>query len=137
MQLTRFDRWLLEEFVHETHLYTLRPPSAVPKTIREVPVPDTPGRRFQHHFIAKNTKAADAFIAGLREAGLMFSTHISESRAWYVPLIAPKGRSVTWRVAWIIVAVIGTLTATSGLRRLWSNPEFQKNLHESIEILKG
>lgn len=137
MQLTRFDRWLLEEFVHETHIYTLRAPASVPRGVREVPLPDTPGRRFQHHFIATNVKAADSFIAILREGGLMFSTHVTERRAWYVPIIAPKGRSVTWRVIWIIMIIIGSLTATNYLHQLWSNPEIRENFRDAIKILKG
>ncbi len=137
MQLTRLDRWLLEEFVQETHVYTLSPPSAVPRGVREIPLPDTPGRRFQHHFVASNVRTADLLIATLRQGGQMFSTNVVERRAWYVPLIAPKGSSVTWRVVWIILISISSLTATSYLRKLWANPELRKTLSEAIETLKG
>ena len=58
MQLTRFDRWLLEEFVHETHIYTLSPPASLPRGVREVPVPEVDGRRYNHHLIATNPRAA-------------------------------------------------------------------------------
>ena len=137
MQLTRIDRWLLEEFVHETHIYTLSAPSSIPRGIREVPLPDTPGRRFQHHFVATNGKKADALVAVLREGGQMFSTQVVDRKAWYVPIIGRRGVSFTWMVVWIISACSGLLTAASYLHRLSMNPEFRKNLSDAIEVFKG
>ena len=59
MQLTRFDRWLREKFVYETHIQTLRPPESVPAGIRIVELPDAPGKRFKHLFVARNSRGQD------------------------------------------------------------------------------
>lgn len=137
MQLTRLDRWLLESFVQETHIYTLSPPASLPSGIREIPMPDAPGRRFQHHFVARNGRAAERLIATLRQAGQMFSTQVVERHSWYSPLIAPKGRSATWRVVWIMLTCIGLFFTTMYFRSLWNNPEFMENLRDAKEVLKN
>lgn len=137
MQLTRLDRWLLEEFVHETHIYTLSPPSSIPAGVRELPKPDSPGTRFQHHFIARRSKPAEALVAVLKQNGQMFSTQILDRRAWYVPWIAPRGKSVTWRLVGIVTLCLSGAGLTSCLRYLWSNPELRENILDAIKTLKG
>jgi len=42
MQLTRFDRWLREKYVYETHIHTLRPPESLPAGIQTREIPDVP-----------------------------------------------------------------------------------------------
>ena len=137
MQLTRFDRWLRESFVYETHIKTLRAPEKVPRGIRAKKLPDTPGVRFKHLFIARNTKTADAFIASLRDANLMFFTSVEDRKAWFVPWIAPKNKSLTWILTWIAVATTSTFYATKYLVGLFSQPEIRKMFAEAFEVLKG
>jgi len=137
MQLTRFDRWLREHFVYETHIKTLRAPETVPKGIRARQLPDIPGVRFKHLFIARNTKLADTFIASLRDANLMFFTSVVDRKAWFVPWIAPKNKSFTWIVAWIMLACIATFYAVQWLVGMLSQPAVRKVLSEALETLKG
>lgn len=137
MQLTRFDRWLREKFVHETHVYSLRPPEVMPAGIRGEEMPNVPGRKFRHRYIARNTKAADALIAEFKQHNQMFTTRVVDRSAWYVKLVAPKGKSVTWWCAWVVISAVGLLALSTALRALWSNPEFRKNLAETFEILQG
>ena len=137
MQLTRFDRWLRERFVYETHIKTLRAPEAVPKGIRSQQLPDIPGVRFKHLFIARNTKLADSFIASLRDANLMFFTAVVDRKAWFVPWIAPKNKSLTWTLAWIVLASTASFYVAAYLIALLSQPEVRKMLAEAVEVLKG
>jgi len=137
MQLTRFDRWLLEEFVLETHIYTLSPPSSIPRGVREIPVPDTPGRRFQHHFVAPNSKSVDALVAVLKASGQMFSTQVVDRKAWYVKWIAPKGKSFTWRIVWMVAACNGILFGVNYLSRFWNDPVLRENIADAIKTLSG
>jgi len=137
MQLTSFDRWLLEEFVHETHIHTMSPPASLPKGVREIPVPNTAGRRFRHHYVAYNPKAARLLADILKDNGQLFSTHVMNRKAWYVPLIAPIGKSVTWRCVWILMICISGISGTAYLSRFWNDPAFRKNFSEAIETLKG
>ena len=137
MQLTRFDRWLREKYVHEIHVYSLRPAEHVPPGIRAEDLPEKPGRKFKHRYIARSSKAADFLISDLKANNQMFTTRIVHRRGWFIHLVAPEGKSVTWWLAWVVVAGIGLFVITNAVRSLWSDPEFQKNFWESIEILKG
>jgi len=105
MQLTRFDRWLRESFVNETHIRTLRAPDSIPKGVQSLELPEKPGARFKHLFIIRNPKTADAFIKNLKDQGFMFSTTIEDRKSWHVPIIAPKNRSFTWRIVWLALAI--------------------------------
>ncbi len=137
MQLTPFDRWLREKFVYQTHVLTLRPPPSLPKGIRTANLPDAQGARYKHLFIARSGKAADALIRQLKADGQMFMTRVVDRDAWFVPLIAPKGKSPTW---WLISALLisaSVLCALHYLRDLVEDPVFRDNFMKSIETMKG
>lgn len=137
MQLTRLDRWLRERFVYETHIYTLRLPETVPAGIIAEELPEAPGRRFKHRFILRSDAEASALIEQLRDGGQMFTTRVVDREAWYVPLIAPKGKSVTWWFVWLGITLVGVLSLIHLGRLAWANPELRKNVAEAVEILKG
>ena len=137
MQLTRFDRWLREKFVYETHIQTLRPPESIPSGVMAVDLPDVPGKRYKHLFVAGSSKLADELILSLKKDGQMYTTQVVDRKSWYIPLIAPKDKSITW---WLLSVVIFTIAAFSGLiyiKGLTEDPEFRKNFMEAIQILKG
>ncbi len=137
MQLTRLDRWLREKFVHETHVYTLRLPEEIPAGVLVEELPDVPGRKFKHRFIARKEATVEALLAALKENNQMFTTRVVDRQAWYVPIVAPKDKSVTWWLIWLILTAIGGLTLAHFGRMLWANEEFRLNLFEAFEILKG
>lgn len=137
MQLTRFDRWLRETFVYEMHIQTLRFPEVIPNGIQAVELPDSPGKRYKHLFIAKNSKAADELIQLLRENSQMYSTQIVDRDAWFVPFIAPKEKSVTWWIISVILISISVFCVLLYLKGLIQNPEFRQEFSEALEILKG
>ncbi|RYD21590.1 MAG: hypothetical protein EOP88_10820 [Verrucomicrobiaceae bacterium] len=136
MQLTRFDRWLREKFVYETHIQTLRPPETVPAGIREVDVPDVPGKRYKHLFVASSSRLADELISNLKENSQMYTTQVVDRDVWYVPFIAPKDKSVTW---WLFSVVVITTCVFFGLlyvKGLAEDPEFRQNFMEALQLLK-
>lgn len=137
MQLTRFDRWLREKYVYQTHIQTLRPPDSLPQGIVAIDLPEIPGKRYKHLFIAKHEKAADALIAQLKENGQMYITQIVDSKAWYVPFIAPKNKSLTW---WLVSVALGTISAIYFLLYLKGfadDPEFRKNFMDALKLFKS
>lgn len=137
MQLTRFDRWLREKFVYEMHIQTLRPPESIPSGIRVVELPDSPGKRFKHLFVARNSRSADALLHVLRENNQMYQTQIVDRDAWWIPFVAPKERSVTW---WIISAIVFSCAAFLVLiyiKGLVQDPEFRKNFMEAVDLFKS
>ncbi|BCU78232.1 hypothetical protein [Luteolibacter sp. LG18] len=138
MQLTRFDRWLRESFVHETHVYTMRPVEDLPSGLRHEELPDQPGRKFKHRYRAKKSRNADKLIRVLKQNGQMFTTRVVDRESWYVPYIAPKdNRSVTWLVITRICMAAGLFFLVGILIRLWEDPDMRANILDSFKILKG
>ena len=137
MQLTRFDRWLRENFVYETHIYTMRPLDPPPRGIRSSALAEKPGRRFRHHYITRNTKTADQLVRRLKEENMMFTTRIMNRKAWYARYLAPAHHSPTW---WLFSAVVilALLASTAyGASLLWANPEIRENLIDAVRVLRG
>jgi hypothetical protein len=137
MQLTRFDRWLREKFVYELHIHTLRPPESIPAGIRAVELPDAPGKRYKHLFIAGSSKAADELILQLKENNQMYTAQVVDRDAWYVPFIAPKEKSVTWWLFSVVVISTSAFFALLYIKSLVENPEFRQNFMDALRILKG
>jgi hypothetical protein len=137
MQLTRFDRWLRERFVHETHVYTLRPPAELPAGIRHELMPETTASKYRHRYIAKHGKHADELIQRLKADSQMFTTRVVERKAWFVPYLAPKNKSVTWWVAWKIVAAVSVFFVLVWLKSLWNNPEVRAHLKDAVKVLQN
>ena len=137
MQLTRLDRWLRERYVYETHIYTLRMPDHIPVGTIAEELPEAPGRRFRHRFILRSESAVNELVAHLRDANQMFTTRVVDREEWYVPFIAPQGKSVTWWFVWFAISLVGAYGLLQLARMAWANPNLQKNLGEALEILKG
>ncbi len=137
MQLTRLDRWLREKYVYETHIRTLRPPESIPAGIRAVELPDVPGKRYRHLFVAKESRTADQLISQLKEAGQMYTTQIVDCDAWYVPFIAPKDKSLTWWLITVFLITISSFFALLYLKGLVEDPEFRKNFMEAVKLFKS
>jgi len=137
MQLTRFDRWLRENFAYETHIKTLRPPAFVPKRIKAIDLPDVPGIHYKHLFIARSTRDADEFINSLKDANLMFSTSVENRTNWIARFVAPKNKSITWQFVWMVVSITFVTFISIVLYNLLSQPHVQKMIFEALEVFKG
>lgn len=137
MQLTRLDRYLRERFVYETHVYTLRLPASIPAGAIAEELPETPGRKFRHRFILRSDKAVGALIDELRNANQMFTTRVVDREAWYVPLIAPNGKSITWWLVWAMVTALIVCGLAYLANMAWANEDLRKNAAEALELLKS
>jgi len=137
MQLTRFDRWLRTRFVNEIHIYTLREPPETPAHVSCQELPESPGRHYRFRYVSRNPKKAEQLIQTLKDNSQMFTTRVVDRNDWYVSYIAPKGKSFTWRVIWICLSLVTGVELMAAAKTLWANPEVQKNVYESIKILKG
>ncbi|MBC8125781.1 MAG: hypothetical protein H8M99_01355 [Gloeobacteraceae cyanobacterium ES-bin-144] len=137
MQLTRFDRWLREKYVYEMHIHTLRPTEYIPDGIEIIELPDVPGKRYKHLYVAKSNKAADELIHYLKENGQMYTTQVVDRDVWYAPFIAPKDKSVSWWLFSVFSVTITSFYILLFIKGLVEDPEFRKNFMEAIEVLKG
>jgi hypothetical protein len=137
MQLTRFDRWLKDKFVYEIQILTLRPCDEVPRGIRSVELPEKPGRRYKHLYTTGKSQAAEKLLHSLKENNQMFTTKVVDREAWWVQFIAPEGKSVTWYLTSVFL-LMGALTpVVIWVRGLIASPEFQKNVLDALEVIKG
>lgn len=136
MQLTRFDRWLRETFVYETHVRTLRPVESIPKGIRSLELPEGPMQRYRYLYIARKSRDADILIKQLRENTQMFTTEIVERTTWYKPLIAPAHKSFTWRLLSALVTLAGILALLLWIRSLMHNPVVREAIEQARELMK-
>lgn len=136
MQLTRFDRWLRETFVYETHIRTLRPVEAIPMGIKAVEMPESPMHRYRYLYIARKGEQADELIKTLRENTQMFTTEIVERKTWYTPIVAPEGKSFTWRLLSTLVTVAIVLTVGLWVRNLIHDPKFRAAIDNAMELLR-
>ena len=137
MQLTRLDRYLRSRFVYETHIYTLRLPASIPAGTIAEELPESPGRKFKHRFILRSDKAVQELIEELRSANQMFTTRVVDREAWYVPLLAPNGKSVTWWRVWACFTAMGVFGLIHVAKIAWANEELRKNVSEAMKILQG
>lgn len=137
MQLTRFDRWLREKFAYEIHIQTLRLPDRVPRRIKVIDLPEAAGKRYKHLLIARHSKDADALINILRENSQMYETQIIDRKGLFVRFVAPKEKSITWRVISFFVISTCVFFVLMYVKSLVEDQEFRKNFSETLEILKG
>ena len=137
MQLTRFDRWLREKYVYETHIHTLRPPESLPAGIQTRDIPEVPGKRYKHLFVATRSSDADQLISLLKENSQMYTTQIVDRKDWYVPFIAPKNKSVTWWLFSMTIISISVLLALAYLKTLAEDPDFRNNFMDALKLFKG
>ena len=137
MQLTRFDRWLREKYVYETHIHTLRAPESLPDGIQTREIPDVPGKRYKHLFVATSSSNADQLIAQLRENSQMYTTQIVDRDDWYVPFLAPKGKSVTWWLFSMVMITISVFFALVYIKGLAEDPDFRKNFMEALKLFRS
>lgn len=137
MQLTRFDRWLREKLVYETHIHTLRPVETIPAGVRVEELPDVPGKRYKHLFVAESSKAAEALIQQLKENSQMYTTQIVDRDAWYVPFVAPKDKSVTWWLFSVVVITTVVFFVLLYVKSLVQDPEFREHFMDALKLLRS
>jgi hypothetical protein len=137
MQLTRLDRWLLQRFVHETQIYTMREPDELPAGVRHEEIPEKPGQKYKHLYSTRSTKKLDLLLDELKKGGQMFTTRVIDRPVWYAPILGPKGKSVTWWIFWKIIGAFVIVNILITLKSLWDNPVVRENVMDSIRIFKG
>jgi hypothetical protein len=135
MQLTRFDRWLREKYVYEVHIRTLSCPESIPIGIKKIESDENSSNRYKHLFVTSDNKLADQFIEELKLNSQMYTTQIVDRKSWYVPLIAPKNKSLTWWLFSTIVIACSIFTGLYFLKGLVEDFEFRKNCIEAFKLL--
>jgi len=67
----------------------------------------------------------------------MFTTRVVDREAWYVPLIAPHGKSVTWWFIWAAVTGVIVFGLVFLGKMLWANEELRRNAAEALELFRN
>ena len=105
--------------------------------IRAIDPPDIPGKRYKHLFIANSSALADELISVLKENSQMYTTQVVDKDAWFVPFIAPKGKSVTWWLVSVVVISISVILTLLYIKELLSDPTLRKNLMDALKLFKN
>jgi len=103
MTKTKFDRWLIENFVYEHHIRVVHLPEVLPTgvTVTELKTPN-----YHYLLTVKNKSRAEKLIQQLTDQGNMFSTKIAEGSHWYNTFIFNKKKSFSFSVFWWIVVLV-------------------------------
>jgi hypothetical protein len=137
MQLTRFDRWLRQKYVYETHIYTMREVENPPRMVLGYKLPEKQGQRFRYKYVVRSNKVADELIAQLNASSMMFNTRVENRDAWYARILAPEGKSPTWWLVSFVAVLSFVASVIYGVVRVWSDPVMRQNILDAIEVLKG
>ncbi|MBK1830359.1 hypothetical protein JIN77_06460 [Verrucomicrobiaceae bacterium R5-34] len=138
MQLTKFDRWLKESFIYETHIFILRRPEfKLPSGVKISELDQGASGDYRFRLRIKNNKKADQTLALLKEHQLMCATHVVEGRHWYNKRIAPEGKSFTYQ--WILRGITSVLIlcAAYGVYVLFQNPQLISTIQDTLNELKA
>ncbi len=139
MQLTKFDHWLKQRFIYETHIFTLRlPEEGLGRGVEVQEVEQNKGGDYRHRLIIKNNKLAENLITELRQKQIMHATRIVEGKNWYNKHLSPgRGKSFTYqwvvRFFGLVIACFGAW----GIFLLTQNEELVSTLKSTWEELKG
>ena len=137
MQLTRFDRWLKERFIYETHIFTLRiPEDGLPPGIKIDEVEQKKSGDYRHRITVKDNKLAEEVIKLLKENHIMHATHVVEGKHWYGKHLSPKGKSFTFMWIFRFFMSCGICSAGYGIYLLAQNENLMNTLRDTLEEIK-
>lgn len=137
MQLTKFDRWLKESFIYETHIFTLRLPDfKLPHGVRVNELDQNTGGDYRYRLCIQNNKVADQTLTMLKEHHMMCATHVVEGKHWYNRRIAPEGRSFSYQWIWRGITGVLILSVVVGVIILLQNPELIATIKDTVNELK-
>lgn len=138
MQLTKFDRWLKERFIYETHIFTLRlPEDGLPAGAIVSGLEQNKGGDYRHRIVIKDNALAEQVVDLLRKNHIMHATHVVEGKNWYNKRIAPAGKSFTYMCIFRFVALLGACSTIYGIMKLWDNDALRSTIMETVNELKG
>lgn len=88
--MTRFDRWLREKLIYQTHIYCNRLPEDVPRDVRVEKTEDSSERKYRYRLIPKNETVVNKLMEIFRSMDEFVSPQIVEIHPWYRGLLIPK-----------------------------------------------
>jgi len=103
MTKTKFDRWLIENFVYEHHIRVVRLPEVLPAGVK---VTELKANNYHYLLTVKSKNRAEKLIQQLTDQGNMFSTKIAEGSHWYNSFIFNKKKSFSYSVFWWLVSLV-------------------------------
>lgn len=138
MQLTKFDRWLKECFIYETHIFTLRlPEEGLPRRVIVKELEQGKSGDYKFRLIIKSKKRVEPVIDRLKASHVMYATRIVEGRHWYNSVLAPKGKSFTLRWIFRFLGLGCLCYLVWGLILLFQNEDLINLLKATINDLQG
>jgi len=138
MQLTKFDRWLKERFIYETHIFTLRLPECdMPDGVSLDEIEQNKRGDYRHRIMVKDNRVANDVVELLKQNHIMHAIHVVEGKNWYNHRIAPEGKSFTYMWIFRFIGLIALCSAGFGILKLWQNEALRNTVMDTINELKG
>ena len=131
MTKTKFDRWLIENFVYEHHIRVVRCPDVLPSGVE---VTELKTKNYHFLLTVKNKAKGEKLIQQLTDQGHMFSTKIAEVSHWYNYFIFQKNKSFSFSLFWWVSIAGGGIYLISKFRQFMETP-FYHELCEEIKTL--
>jgi len=138
MQQTKFDRWLKEYFIYETHIFVLRlPEDRLPRRVSVAALDQSKAGDYKYKLIAKSNKLASRVLEQLKANHIMYATRVVEGRHFYNGFMAPEGKSFT--LQWIFrFFALCCLASMAWFVYQWSqNTDLVNLLKATYQDLKG
>ena len=136
MQQTKFDRWLKESFIYETHIFTLRLPEAkLPRSVKVTSLESKKAGDYKYRLISKSRKQSERLISQLKENHLMYATHIVEKKHWYNSIISPEQKSFTYQLIFRVLALISLFSLCWWGYKISQNTALMELLRETLKDL--
>lgn len=139
MQLTKFDHWLKQKFVYQTHVFTLRLPEQ--PLSREVFVEEIDVKKrgdFRYKLTIQDNKKAEEVMELLKNEHIMHTTRIIDKKSRFNRFIMPPGgKSFTFQLIGRIVVFTFICSLGYGVYRISKNETAMSLIRSSIEELKG
>ncbi|NWK54870.1 hypothetical protein HW115_04570 [Verrucomicrobiaceae bacterium N1E253] len=134
MQQTKFDQWLKETFLYETHILTMRlPDDPLPRGVVIKELDQKSKADYRYCLEIASGKKVEQVIAHLKENNMMYATHVVEVPKSYKRLIAPEGKSFS--LMWIMrgIGLVLLLGFLYGTFKLMQNQGLMRVLDETMK----
>ena len=115
MQQTAIDRWLRKKFIYIHRVYCNTLPKKVPFGIKVETSPEESGGRYLYKLSTRSEGGQSKLADLLANESITFTSRVEDRNVWYARFLNNPHKSLTYRVAWALIAMFFGLLAAMGM----------------------